>query len=436
LNYNVDPELLPIALFQHSIPTQALTVLLSNKPLLFELTSLLINPDFQARLEQNQINQSIEYFPETKSEIESIVAKWISLLDEKQISDKTTLNLLLEKFFNLDGKTHPGSTSGCTTTLESWRNLCSTTYLLHNSEHKDYDYRPPTFKSITNSLLPLNYLKRYSISMERAEYLLDLDQRIESFLSTHFPQIHTYRPETLIALRNPKNTESFKATQALNEANGSWSNETKEIVISSATQVEATTSEDLSKEMTFTFGPDLNKSQVSRKVSDTITLIHEKIHGDYNLLVQKDMNENPEGEFQTADFALNEGLAVLVEMLAIDLLVQDPQILGLTQQEVDELRNCLDNRINTFKGDDDPYNQGLRIMRTIFEEAAKQSGNPSRKNGIDGVAQFLAQIDFKKSSKINRKSPEFLQVLAKSDTKLLLSLLSSTTQDISPNLAN
>lgn len=113
-----------------------------------------------------------------------------------------------------------------------------------------------------------------------------------------------------------------------------------------------------------------------------------------------------------ADHAVNEGFAVTMEFLGIDLLIENPDIMGFGAGEVQMLRQCKEERILLLEQQQNGYSEGaLQIMKKIYEDGAGTGSQLNVSQGLQSVRKFLDTIDPALTLGISRDDKEYKRLL-------------------------
>ncbi|MFA5138580.1 MAG: hypothetical protein WC728_05040 [Elusimicrobiota bacterium] len=136
--------------------------------------------------------------------------------------------------------------------------------------------------------------------------------------------------------------------------------------------------------------PGLFGAPIQRWVSRTITLFHEYAHGVFHELtpaISRGFNL-PENDMLRADVAmvLDEGFAVTMELLLIDRMIADAGELGLTPEDVSDLRIRKKQRLHDMRYRKDHYAAGTYyFMHRLY-----------KREGEDGILRFLKDLDMER----------------------------------------
>lgn len=148
------------------------------------------------------------------------------------------------------------------------------------------------------------------------------------------------------------------------------------------------------------------------KIYDAVILAHEYTHAIYYSLKNSHAPKLMVKYAKTADHAINEGLAVLMELLFIDMLKQNPHFLQLSQQEVESLESCKKTRLYGLKHQQNAYTQGTyRILHKVYADGAGSINHRDMHQGLVAVRWFIDAINPAKTISILRRDHEYKALL-------------------------
>ncbi len=143
-----------------------------------------------------------------------------------------------------------------------------------------------------------------------------------------------------------------------------------------------------------------------RRIADLIAMLHEYAHGIYEETVGYRPIPLSPGYYNTVDAAFNEGFAVLIETLAVRKMEQDADKLKLDQRDVADLQEFRRQRMQCLRG-----NSRESMGMAYTEGAVRFLYEIHKKDGIEGVRNFLLSIDRNKTLSTSRTSPEYAALL-------------------------
>jgi hypothetical protein len=167
-----------------------------------------------------------------------------------------------------------------------------------------------------------------------------------------------------------------------------------------------------------------------KKVHDLVVAIHEYAHGIYDQLISHPSTA-PSIEYSTSvDKALNEGFAVLIELLAIDSMIEEKTTLDLDERDIKDLLRWKKQRLNSFLNKKRMVKKVLETPDQLVNKAMSYVEGTLgilhpiyKKAGIEGIKKFLEQIDPDKSCNLSRNSEEYRQALRTKNIDLLTTLV-------------
>lgn len=158
-----------------------------------------------------------------------------------------------------------------------------------------------------------------------------------------------------------------------------------------------------------------------RRNADLVMMIHEYAHGIYAEFTNPERIDTQGDYYNTADAALNEGFAVMVELLACDGLINEADALGLDERDCDDLREWKRQRIRSL------HRIFQRTLKGNAEERTKARGKEGgmaytegviefmhkvyKERGIEGFVEFLRTLDARKTLSTPRDSEAYRSVL-------------------------
>ncbi|HAH05542.1 MAG TPA: hypothetical protein DCM05_03300 [Elusimicrobia bacterium] len=136
--------------------------------------------------------------------------------------------------------------------------------------------------------------------------------------------------------------------------------------------------------------PELFNHGIQRWVARTVTLFHEYSHGVFHELTPPISRgfSMPESDMIRVDLAmvLDEGFAVMMETLLIDRMVENAKELGLTPEDVSDLKVRKTQRLLDMRHRRDHYTAGTYyFMHRLYKQ-----------EGAEGLLRFLKDLDMER----------------------------------------
>lgn len=428
LNKNVDPELVAIPMLKFTLARglrpEIADALRSGTGLLMNFVEL--TTDFQFWEEFSKSNPGGKpYSPELSERIKSLIDRWMESITKQTMTSEEldASRSALEDFFNFNRKYWPQFSETGLDTLTQVQQLTLDAYFesrLFNSIGELSDWHSGGF---TDPFI--NNLRNYAIAVERGKYLAAIYKRSLSLYQRFFPEIYAEPAVLSLAIEDPnKPWHSLPPTESCDEANGYWSRVDQELGIKSGTLIRSPIADEIAQEDTFHFsGPS-----VKRKVDDLITMTHEDTHAIYEKLVRgRRSGDKPLEDYRaTADHAINEGFAVLMELLMGDQIRANAESLGFSKQESDQFETMKTGRLYRLKRNKNGYTEGTyRILHKVFVEGAGRGALRDLHKGLSAVRDFLAKLDPNKTIAVKRDSPEYQQALKEGNPSTWLKLFTT-----------
>jgi len=160
-----------------------------------------------------------------------------------------------------------------------------------------------------------------------------------------------------------------------------------------------------------------------RRIADLVNAIHEYAHALYSEETGGMETEKllpPDIHKTTADAALTEGFAVMIELLSCDMLAADADKLGLDERDLRDLQEWRNGRMiymlqthrAAHSANEKERKWGTKAM--IYAEGTVKIFHKLYKaGGMAKVIEFLHSIDRKKASATKRTSEEYREALGK-----------------------
>ena len=234
-------------------------------------------------------------------------------------------------------------------------------------------------------------LCRYADAYFQSKYISGVAEKARMFIAQNFPEIYfdvDYDAE--ISVDYSKN--SFAGSNLING----------KAILSRYYQTPLDDVRDFGNLKTLGPFPNFNHSFPCEFV-DFFAMIHEYTHGIYTVLAGSEVNPTKGTPYYaTADSALNEGLALLIELLSCDKIISS-NCGDWNASDAFELRNQRLCRLNSFEflpwtDRKSAYLEGWKIFSKLFEN-----------RGLEGVGDFLFSIDAEKTLNVLRTSEEYRQ---------------------------
>lgn len=430
LNKNIDPELIPIVIesfvVNNQLPAAVTDAVKNDFYLISKISDLINNQTFHDEFWLNGRPGATPYPTEIKQEIDYIIKLWVTDAQKEGVLDDTQTESIresLNNFFNADKKFW-------TQEAQTGTNTIGELYELTNRQYVEYrvvnDMGTENWYSAHGNNSNLKGFIKHSKAFPAGEYLVGLHKTTMALYQDLFPEIFTDFELNKLKMIDPNLgylDRNYKPNESCDLSNGSWEDDTKTITIKSGTLVRAERGDDIANELAFHFaGP-----KVRRLLSDFITDFHEITHGIYSKRVHKGII-GLEKYHSTADHAINEGLSVTMELLAIDALKANAEAVGLSHQDVLQLEECKQARLYSLKKQKNGYTEGTyRIFHKIYADAAGKGEERDMRKGLSAISDFISKLDTEKTLSIKRDSPEYLEALKAGDPNKWLGLFSKVS---------
>ncbi len=149
-------------------------------------------------------------------------------------------------------------------------------------------------------------------------------------------------------------------------------------------------------------GPSLFAGdEIQHRIRMLVAGIHEYAHLLFNRSVGGQAG-TPWGAGLTAYKTLDEGFAVMLELIAGERALSHRRQLGLLREDAQDIQSRMDARISSFERDKDPYTEGtLRFWRPLYEQS-----------GTQGMVDFLHRLDPEKLLAFPLNGPKYHALLA------------------------
>lgn len=421
LNYSIDPELIPYALAhldlkRHDAPELFINQMSRNEYLRRRMAGLITNPTFRKQYIGVHPNDEKSYSKQMIGEINGFINDCsLDVSKNPQVTKDQIVSLreYLQKFFNLRRDSWGMGPSG-----EFFQYLRDATkHAYFESFQRDKLTGEKTRYALASGNTPIrNYLSTYEQALGIGEYTLILYQTVKDIYKKAFPEIYQESDVKLLRLTDPRPEDVFgiDLKTLVDGSNGYFRGEDKSIGIQSGTVVMKRGVKAFDEETVSFF-----KKRAKRKVADTVTMAHEFTHSIYEKMVRGHASQMPEAAekyHDTADHAVNEGFAVMMELLFIDTLKANPALLDLSAQDVVDLETWKQDRLFELKKEKSGYTEGTyRIMHKVYSEGAGKGGRRDMHAGLVAIRQFLGSLDPNKTLKTSRSGQEYKDLLKKGD---------------------
>ena len=433
LNKNIDPELVHLSMERYirkrNLPGEVVDVLNSDTRLLTRFVKLILDPKFEEEFRRSSKPSSTPYTQEMENKITSLVEYWTQLVGERsgldEITDRTKSGL--EDFFNINGDLYLQQEEAGGHTLLQIRDLTSQVYFekrIHNSIGEDVGWSHFSFNTPT-----LEYLLKYAQTVEKGRYLTEIYNKTSSLYQEYFPEVYTDPDVKGLIITDPfRPWSDTEPEDVCTEANGVWRGEKHHIVINSGNVIRSKTAQDISENNGF----HLSGNIVKRKITDTVTMAHELTHGIYEKLVRKKVDMSKvEHYHSTADHAINEGFAVLMELLMADKLISNAKDLDFNEKDIRQFQECKRGRLSRLIKEKNGYTEGsYQILHRVFVEGAGRGNERDVHKGLLAVREFLDTLDVQKTINIKRDSPEYKQALKEGSPQKFTGLFSTPQNEV------
>lgn len=418
LNHNIDPELIPFALANMGskageIPDTLIQSLAKDEFLRRRLATTLINLRSRALGKANSLDS-------ITNEVNGFINETVgSLAKNPQATQEqvSSLREYLQGFFDLEGKQRITPALEFTSKLQD---ISLKTYF-------EVRYRRPPAISVldegeTESWFPpsaynnksvLEDIRQHAKATENGRYLLLLYHRIKDLYRHFFPEIYEEPDIDHLKLVDPRPSERWESNLApverFEDVNGAYHPQDKSIDIKSGTLVTVGGEEAFAEE-TYTFGTD---KRIRRRVTDTVVMAHELTHAVYDKIVGRHSNITREDNYQqTADHAINEGFAVMMELLLIDALKANPSLLNLDQRDLEDLEIRKKARLFDLKKNKTGYTEGTyRILHRVYTEGAGRGNQRDMQTGLTAIRQFIHSLNPDRTRQVLRTDPQYIALL-------------------------
>lgn len=429
LNKNIDPELVPISIegyvFSRNLPAEMVDVLYSDTELFTQFIKLITDPKFQKEIYIRLRPGSESYSQEIGNNVNSLIDYWTqtvgSRTDSEEVIERTKSGL--EDFFNIHRNYWPQAKEVGGNTIHSIKELTNEVYF----QEKNYDrFGQPTGRWYYPSPneVSLTCLVRYARAVERGKYLLGIFNDVTDLYQEYFPEVYADAEVSGLIIEDPKKPWSNQEPEDVcTDANGVWKSQKRQIVIKSGTIIRSNTAQDISEEEAVYF----SGNKVKRWINDIVVMSHEYTHGIYDILVRHKIDITKIKEYKSkADHAINEGFAVLMELLMADNLIANAEKLGLNKQDTRQLQEIKQSRMYSLKKQRNGYTEGtFFILHKVFLDGAGRGNERDIHKGLLAVRDFLGKIDPRITTVVKRDSSEYVKALREGDPQKWIELFSS-----------
>lgn len=437
LNHNFDPELIPFLLErgyrEKSVPEIFVNQLVISAPFRYNLARILIDQQFLDELYKSAWSGSrtkaVSYSPANLAKVNYLINTALEEASRNHTASAVDIRQLrdfLERFFKL--KQSDDNDPDLMDLPSSLKHLTGQVYFQVKTANSvgEVSFVKPELQTWSQSIY--EPIKQRARATEIGIYLLSLYNRVKEIYGGFFPDLYIEPEVGKLIFTDPapvgyapyyvpqEGSELANGAYRVDEGTGSGVIELK-----SGTVMEAGGTNAFQDE-TYSFaGP-----KAKRRVVDPLTMFHEITHAIYEQRVRSKLVKPEKSNYQaTADHAVNEGLAVMMELLFIDLLKQKPQLLGLDAKDIEDLERCKKGRLYKLKEQKNGYTEGaFRLWHKIFERGSGKGVTRDVNRGLKAIQGFLAHIDPQRSMVLLRTDAEYRQALKAGDPRLWLNLLS------------
>jgi hypothetical protein len=439
-NSCLDPEILPEIFQLVGVERQGMTPSLvgafrRSEGLRWRWITLIADRDFQEEFYNAHPDQA-DYSAAVQAKISGVINTTVLELARDSLvtrAEITQARAQLADFFNLDKKFWPQEGMTASKFIESFSRITAETYFEQGQVWIDNENkRQITWVSGLSAPIaypPREHLRDYALAVEKGRYMVELFQRGTLLIHRFIPELAipdlpvqslelSAAPEILANVVPSNRPES----QVCGEANGYYRRQDKTVGIQSATAIAAATVEEIGQEETPYFTNEFGAQndgqrelRVKRGIADMVTMLHELGHGIYEGLVRSRRPADlpaVENYHQTADHAATEGLAVLLELIGIDIMKEVPQLFGLKRSDRDALEACKQARLYRLKKDKNGYTEGTyRILHRVYAEAAGKGKGREVHRGLRAVREFLEKINPAQTLQVLRGDKTYRRLL-------------------------
>lgn len=369
-------------------------------------------------------------YGEIDSKIRTAITATMAMIPEADETKKTAIEMTLSSFFDLSNVEVDARAEKFKSDLKV---ACMGIFFEEGSfvgsRQSEIRWR---VGSRLEGVTPVEVFRYRAIAEERARYLQNIYMRVISFYARYFPEIYLRSDSELVTMYDPKNKESEQQTA---ESHGSFDINSREITITSETSLPDLEAEELAKTMTVVRG-----IPVTREVADAFILMHELTHRIYRIRKPSAVAENFRyvGTMPTIDRALDEGLAVLVETLFVDMVSSGigKEFFSFDEKEQGMLKALKTERFAALKKEGKGWWYGrayfegtVKIIHKIFKQAA---GNPNSRDiskGLLAVRNFIERAEPGKLAILTRDDPRYCEIIRRGDINGLAVLLEASDLD-------
>lgn len=425
VNSNIDPEFTPLAisrvsgdLIDRSNPF--FSMLCADKALRFRFASLLSHPKYSRELYDRHYKDERPYSPEFTADINGLVSQCIYQLHQlnpsvtaEEISD---LKKYSEHFFNIDTHTG-GSRAPVTELLKQLIRLTASAYF-EKRFPKDSEGNENWGLVYMAGETPQGYIREHARAVEAAKYLLNLYRLVLGVYKQYFPEVYVEPAIEKIKLRSPRSSY----LGICEDSGGFYDDSERSVGIISGTIMQSSGRAAFNEE-TMSF----NELRVRRKVNDAVVTAHELAHGIYEKLVGSKREVPKPAEYKiTADHAINEGFAVMMELMFIKTMIAHPEILGCDSRDLKDLQAFRGERLKRLKREGNGYTEGTyRILNRVYGGGPGHLPGHNIQSGLAAIRNFLEGLDINKTLRIRRDGVEYGNLLREGDANRWKQLFSS-----------
>lgn len=413
LNHNIDPDLIPFTLANMAKGADEMPdtfpQVLSRDEFLRRRLALIVTKFNIFSLDELKNSQTIPY------DINGFINECVGSLGknpqttQEQIS---TLRNYLEDFFDFkkDRWAIP-----LLRFADKLRRTSLQTYfeVRQRSLSKPEQWFPVSPNNEYVSFPTFEYIRKHAKAAENGRYLVLLYKQTRDLYQRFFPQIWQEPDVEHLKLSDPTPDERWdsglRPVESFEDVNGAYDPKVKSIAVKSGT-VMTTGGEEAFAEETYTFVTD---KKMRRRVTDTVIMAHELTHAVYDKVIGRHSNITREDNYQqTADHAINEGFAVMMELLLIDELKANPSLLNLDQRDLEDLEIRKKARLFDLKKNRTGYTEGTyRVLHRVYTEGAGRGHQRDMQAGLTAIRQFIHSLNPDRTRQVLRTDPQYIELL-------------------------
>jgi len=393
LNTNMDPQLLPMAInamqSELTIPDSIVSLLSTNPSTINEFVTLLGSKKFQEQF--FAVYPGNYYSPQMEDDILGLIG---SITNNLQLeSDQTgSINEWVKNFFNLEAK-HYGKNSPCARLIEKLQRITSIVYFEKKIPESDGTETWTDMAYCSN--IPIwQEMRAHALAGEMGKYLLDLCEVSQQFYQQYFPEMFRPVEFTHMELRISENLHAGGYVDT-----GAFGME-------------------IHNNVAITDPEFKNQKVLVRGDLATRCMIRDQIIGNHELshVYFPDIGTKPENYRQTLECAINEGIAVLMELLTVDTLLSSPEKFRLTDIDIQDLKAY---KLGIIDALEPVYKEGYSLISKLFNQSAHEGGVYDQHKGLKRVREIVDHLDTQKCLALTIDSQEFNKLREENDPNLI-----------------